>query len=177
TCCGVYTTQTWPNIGIPYVMTDNVNVGSASSPTLTISAGTELRFGADLAFSVGSPGDSGTLIAVGTAEAPIRFIPDALSPTKGHWRGLHFWYAGGSKLDYVTVTHAGAAGSVGTGNVNVYRELGAFVTNSTFKNSSGCGITVSSGDHADSTPVSTDYELATYKNTFDGNTGGLVCAN
>ena len=172
----VTTTQTWPNLGIPYVINDYVNVGGPSNPKLTLPEGTELRFGQDFDLEVGGS-QPGSLIAVGTAAAPIRFIPHTASPTSGHWRGLHFWDAGGSKLDHVIVTHAGASGSIGRGNVNVYREIGAFVTNSAFNNSSGCGITVSDGNTSGSSAVTTNFTLATYNNTFSGNTGANMCDN
>ena len=172
----VTTTQTWPNLGIPYVVNNFVRVGAASNPRLTLVAGTEVRFSQGYEIEVGGS-QPGSLVAVGTAAARIRFIQNTATPTQGHWRGLHFWDAGGSRLDYVTVTHAGEGGSIGTGNVNVYREIGGFVTNSALNNSSGCGITVSDGGYTGSTPVTTNFTLATYNNTFSGNTGANMCEN
>ncbi len=168
--------QTWPKLSIPYGINDFVNVGSASTPTLTLLAGTEVRFGRGYALTVGPDRDNrGVLDADGTEDAPIRFVPDATTPpTRGYWRGLHFWYALGSRLDNVIVTHAGAEGSVGTGNVNVYREIGLFVANSTLSDSSGCGITVSDGSRSGSTEVTTDF---TPYNTFVNNEGGAQCKN
>jgi hypothetical protein len=170
----VITTQTWPTLGIPYVIDSTVNVGSASTAQLTLPAGTELRFSQGVDFQIGS-NQPGALIAVGTTGAPIRFVPNAVTPTKGHWRGLHFWMAAGSQLDRVLVSHAGAGGSIGTGNVNVYREIGAFVTNSTLSESSGCGIEISSGSQTGSTAVTTNFLQASYTNTFPNNTGGRQC--
>ena len=172
----VTTTQTWPNLGIPYVINEYLEVGFSTSPTLTLPAGTELRFGADYELSVGV-GGPGALIAEGTVDAPIRFVPNTATPTKGYWRGLHFWDAAGSKLNHVRVSHAGASGSIGTGNLNVYREIGEFVTNSMFSDSSGCGITVSTGDHAGSTPVTTNFLATASNNTFSNNTAGRTCTN
>jgi hypothetical protein len=172
----VITTQTWPNLRIPYVVNGLVNVSSATTPKLTLLPGTELRFGQGQGLSVGAEGQPGILLAEGTSEEPIRFVPNALTPTKGHWRGLHFWYARGSLLDHVLVTHAGAAGSIGTGNLNVYREIDYFVVNSTLSDSSGCGLTVSEGHYADSTPVTTDHTKDTNL-TIINNEGGTVCKN
>lgn len=165
--------QTWPNLGSPYVLNGWVSVQAA----LTLLPGTEFRvMGANQGLEVGllTPG---ALIAMGTAEAPIRFVPATATPTKGHWSGLHFWNAGGSKLDHVIVTHAGAESSyaIGTGNVNVYREIGAFVSNSTLSDSSGCGITRASGSRFNTTQVTTDFTLATYNNTIVNNDGGAQC--
>ncbi|WP_309890697.1 hypothetical protein [Archangium sp.] len=175
----VLTTQTWPNLGanLYYELTATVNVGSASNPTLTLRPGTEVRFGIGDEFQIGAKGQPGALMAVGTTTAPIRFRPSALSPTSGHWRGLHFWQASGSKLDNVIVTHAGLTGSsgFGTGNVNVHQEMGGFISNSTFSDSSGCGISRSNGSYTGSTSVTTDFTLPAYNNTFTGNAGGAQC--
>jgi hypothetical protein len=176
-CCIVATTQTWPNLGIPYVVNAEVYVADNSSPTLTLSEGTELRFGADSGFQIGPGTTPGALKAVGTAAAPIRFVADTDPDTRGHWRGLHFWQASGSQLTYVTVSQAGAAGSIGTGNVNVYREIGAFMTHSTLSKSSGCGVTLSNGSRAGTVRVTTDFTNPDYSNTFSLNTGGSQCLN
>ena len=174
----VVESQTWPNLGIPYVInTQIIVIDSTSTTTLTLPAGTEIRFGQSASLQLGTTSLHGALSAVGTAEKPIRFIPNTATPTKGHWRGLHFWNAEGSRLDHVVVTHAGMTGSIGTGNVNVYRELGAFITRGTFSDSAGCGITVSTGSHTGSTAVTTDFTLATYNNSFTNNTGGAQCTN
>jgi hypothetical protein len=175
----VLTTQTWPNFGanVHYEISTPVNVGSASNPTLTLRPGTEVRFSIGDELQIGAKGQPGALIAVGTTAAPIRFRPNALPPTSGYWRGLHFWQASGSKLDHVIVTHAGLTGSggFGTGNVNVHQEIGGFITNSTFSDSSGCGVSRSNGSYTGSTSVTTDFTLAAYNNTFTSNAGGAQC--
>lgn len=168
----VRTSQAWPNLGLPYVL----NGWSRVEASLTLAPGTELRFAPDAGLEIGW-GTPGILIAMGTDEAPIRFVPDAVTPAKGHWNGLHFYNAEGSRLDHVVISHAGSTGGDGTGNVNVYREIGAFVTNSTLSNSSGCGITRSDGSRGGTTPVTTDFTLATYNNTFANNDGGAQCLN
>lgn len=174
----LFTSQTWPNFGIPYVLSSGLYVGSASNPTLTLQPGTELRFENRTGLFVGSNGTPGALKAVGTAGAPIRFVPNTANPDKGQtWRGLSFWLAEGSKLDHVVVSFGGIISQQGMGNVNVYREIGPFMTNSTFSDSAVCGVTVSDGRLEGSTPVTTDFTLATYKNTFINNEGGAQCTN
>ena len=178
---GVSTTQTWPNIGIPYVVRRSLNVGAPSNLgdlELTLAAGTELRFDQDTAVIVGlNPDRPGALRAEGTAAAPIRFVPNTANPTKGYWRGLHFWYAANSYLNYAIVTHAGRGGSIGTGNVNVYREIDTFVRRSTLSDSLGCGITRSTGSQTNSTPVTTDFTASNWANVFTNNDGGTQCDN
>lgn len=177
----VLTTQTWPNLGtnVYYVIRGNVDVGSASNPTLTLRPGTDVRFFPSSELRVGANGQPGALIAEGTATAPIRFQPAQLPPSPGAWRGIHFWEASGSKLDHVIVSHAGLKGTsgFGTGNVNVHQEIGGFITNSTFSDSSGCGLSRADGSYTDSTWVTTDFTLPAYNNTFANNAGGDQCTN
>ncbi|MBM7116146.1 Ig-like domain-containing protein [Archangium primigenium] len=124
--------QTWPKLGLPYVITNFVYVGSQSPPTLTLAPGTEVRFAPGAFLSVGTRVGNfpGKLIAQGTAQAPIRFVPDAASPAPGYWRGLHFGRADGSRLEHVEISHGGGTGEpgiyrlYGAGNLNIYREIG-----------------------------------------------------
>jgi hypothetical protein len=176
TCCTVNTSQTWPNLGVPYIIDFDVSVASSGGPTLTLMPGTEIRFGPGVDVQIGRD-QAGALIAVGTADAPIRFVPNTATPARGHWRGMHFWKAEGSKLDHVFVSHAGAEGSIGRGNVNLYNELGAILTNSTFTQSSFCGITISGGSQPGSTTATTDFTKAEYNNTFPSNSVGPQCIN
>ena len=174
----IRTSQTWPNFGIPYVIIRSINVGAESNPTLTLPPGTELRFEQGTGLWIGSDGVPGVLNALGTAEAPIRFVANAADPVKGQtWRGLSFWLADGSKLDHVSISYGGIVGQQGMGNLNVYREIGPFVTNSTFSESNVCGVTVSDGSLPGSTPVTTDFTLAAYQNTFINNDRGDQCLN
>jgi hypothetical protein len=46
--------QTWPNLGIPYIVNDFVQIQGTTSPTLTLSAGTMLRFGPNYGLFVGA---------------------------------------------------------------------------------------------------------------------------
>jgi hypothetical protein len=84
--------QTWPNPGIPYVVNDEVGVAGDTSPTLTIPAGTELRFGAGAALITGYGGMNGGLIVEGedTPTGRVRFTADAdaASAKPGHWMGV-----------------------------------------------------------------------------------------
>jgi hypothetical protein len=175
----VRSSQTWPNFGIPYVIAFTTYVRSVFNPTLTLLPGTELRFEKGTGLLIGgSDGTPGVLKAVGTAEAPIRFVPNAADPEPGQtWRGLSFWMAEGSKLDHVLISHGGIVGQQGMGNLNVYREIGPFVTNSTFSKSIVCGVTVSDGSQPGSTRVTTDFTLPAYNNTFVFDEGRAQCNN
>jgi hypothetical protein len=83
-------TGTWLNHGVPYVVTDDIDVGDATnSPTLTIEAGCTIAFNADVELACGYSA-SGSIIAVGTATAPITFT-SASDTTPGFWRDIVFW--------------------------------------------------------------------------------------
>jgi hypothetical protein len=166
----VTTTQTWPQLGVPYIIAQSVQVGSPPAyPTLTLTAGTELRFQQDGDLFV----QDGALVVAGTAKAPVRFVPHSDAPTKAFWRGVHVYVnSAGTRIDHAHISHAGAYGRGLQGNLNVYGDPGEFVTNSTFSNGGACGIMVSAYSGA-----TTDFTLPTYNNTFLNNTGASQCSN
>jgi len=165
----VTTTQTWPALGVPYILAESLYVGYGStSPTLTLAAGAELRFPKDSVLTVGQWG-AAALVVAGTAQAPVRLVPNTSTPTKGFWGGVHLFNAG-NRLDYAFISHGGAGSSSLRGNLNVYQEDGGFVTHSTFSDSSACGLMVSTQ------AVTTDFTLPQYNNTFLNNTSAPQCA-
>jgi hypothetical protein len=173
---GISETQTWTNLGLPYLLTGGVIVGYTTNPTLTLAPGTEFRVAQGALLLVGHyTNRPGALVAAGTADAPIRFIPDSASAPNGYWSGIHFWNAMGSRLDHVLVTHGGAgnpdyAGIIGSGNLNVHKDLGNFVTNSTFKNGQDCAVTVDSG-------IRTKFSDPSFNNVFTDNPNDSQCFN
>ncbi|WP_224369840.1 Ig-like domain-containing protein [Hyalangium versicolor] len=181
----VTTSQTWPNLGVPYQLITTLDLGlaigltvaSPSAPTLTLSPGTEFQMPAEGYISIGAQDENGALVpgklkAEGSAQAPIRFVPASASPTKGFWSGLFFYGPSGSALDYVTVTHAGLPlyGFMGGGNINVFSSMGFFVNHSTLSDSSGCGVAidVSSG-------LVVDLSMPSLGNVFTNNDGEAQC--
>jgi hypothetical protein len=60
------------------------------------------------------------------------------------------------------------------GNLNLYKEQGGIVTHSTFSDSSTCGIMVSTSSGSTG-PVTTDFTLPAYGNTFLDNTTAPQC--
>ncbi len=73
----------WSNYGVPFLLNQGIVVQNGSRLTLT--AGTELRFGFGQRIRVSTNSEEGTLVAVGTPEAPIRMVPNGGS---GNWDGL-----------------------------------------------------------------------------------------
>lgn len=175
----VLTSQTWPRLGEPYLLEGTVQVGGRADtygPVLKLLPGTELRFAPEAGLVMGPNGSSGGLSAVGTPEEPILFGPDPDTSSRVPWLGLTFWFAPVSTLSYAVITGGGMPELAAHGNLNVLRELGAFVTHTTLRGSAGCGATLSRGQDSRGSPVLTDFTYPGYHNTFLDNAGGAQCA-
>lgn len=180
---GVAQSQTWRNLNVPYLVTDVIRVGYTNKTELTIEPGTEIRFTPNAGIAVGiDPDRPGALIAKGTAEAPIKFVPDSSSASFGYWYGLHFWRSTNSALNHVIITHGGQQGDptegfLSKGNINVYREQGPFITNTTLMRANYCAIVVSKGTRADTTQVTTNFFDPIYNNTASYNIADVQCVD
>lgn len=114
---------TLKDLGAPYYFYfDRVRVTDqtgASTPTLTLEPGVELRFDDYLAVGFDNPGISsapGKLIAVGTATRPIVFTSSKVTRAAGDWPGIWLANAAGSRLENVRIEYAGGANSVSSSN-------------------------------------------------------------
>lgn len=143
-----------PNLGVPYRILGTLDTVESS---MTIAAGTHFIMSADSQIEFGWNGNSATVIAEGTAAAPIRFT--GLDEIAGYWRGLIIGsnVVSASKLDYVEVGHAGAA------CLTVHNPV--IVTNSTFHDCTGYGVLKDADDVSDYTLTNT------FTSTGTGNVG------
>jgi hypothetical protein len=119
--------DTMRNLGYPYRIRGELKVAHENAlvsddvSTLTIEPGVTLRLEdyAGSGVTIGSgDGNLGRLVAVGTAEEPIRFESAAEVPAAGDWLGLYFGnpVATGNQLEYVEIAHAGGfSGAQGWG--------------------------------------------------------------
>lgn len=150
----------WKKANVPYLI-ETAAVIDVKQP-LTIEPGTEITFGPDAGLGIY---DQGSINAIGTASAPIIF--NSKENVQGFWRGVHVETNSiDNEFAYVTVDNAGSnyvyccndkAGLILKGGQMV-------VSNSTFKNSGGCGITVKSSGN-----------LTESNNTFNNNAEGDLC--
>jgi hypothetical protein len=131
---------TWPALDVPYLVTTDT----------TLTADTVIAAGAKLVFKAGTQleiSSNGSLVAVGTAAAPVVFTCE--KPLTGCWNGL-LWYSALnpiSKLDYVTVSYGGGkaySASFSPANITVHNSA-LSVTNSTISNSGSYGMFWDSG--------------------------------
>lgn len=116
--------DTYVNRGLPYHQLGLLYVGPGEAngtATLTIEPGVTVAFEerAGSGIRIGSqPTQTGSLVAVGTAEKPITFTSGKDTKAAGDWVSLYFKSptASGSKISYAKVEYAGArSGSNGFG--------------------------------------------------------------
>jgi hypothetical protein len=115
TGAGILASETLPARGVPYHVEHGAN-GSMriEQGTFTIEPGVTLQFAAGMSFEIthatGTDLSPATLVAVGTAAAPITFTSEAPVPAPGDWQGLWFGQIanGANRLDHVKIAYAGA---------------------------------------------------------------------
>ena len=161
--------ETWPNPGIPYLLTTGISVAASTSPVLTLAPGVELRFAPGAQVSVGGLA-TGAFQAVGTDAAPIVLRGQYEFP--GAWMGVSLGplASAATVLDHVIVDYAGADdGHVATA-IRIARDYGEIIRHTLIRRSGGCGITRLSG-----ASWSTDFTAPQLGNTFDSNSGPDQC--
>ena len=130
---------TWRHLGVDYCVEEGIHVeGTAETPaSLTLEAGTTLRFGGGKFITVGSEG-AGTLTIQGTEASPVRLLPWTAN-LAGEWRGVQFLGAtlGEDVLEHVEIEYAG--GGTNRGTVDV-RSGAVTLREVTVRHSESCGL-------------------------------------
>ncbi len=130
---------TWNNLGAPYEVLESVQVQDDSAPTLTIAPGVSMYFAEDAYLSVGDEAQ-GSLMVVGTAEAPILFSSAKAVQGPGDWQGLLVNLdAIAATFEYVHVEYAGQSFNVPNSGCCaetslLVRDGDVAITNSSFSN-------------------------------------------
>jgi hypothetical protein len=170
----VLESQTWPDLGVPYLISSDVKVAGPGSPVLTLEAGVTLRLEAGVAFKVGEE-HPGALQAVGTEQKPITFTAHSAVPEPGFWTGLFFYPQAlrTSRLTHAVVEYAGGYNGLHyKGNVMILADRGPIVTSSQLRHSGQCGIVRYQWDDL---AFSTDFTDAALGNTFQDIPGSAQC--
>ncbi|MGA8311276.1 MAG: right-handed parallel beta-helix repeat-containing protein [Terriglobales bacterium] len=109
TVSGYITTDTpWQSSNTYYVSGDvTVNNGV----TLTVQAGTQVKFGSGTALIISS---GGILKAIGSTTSTITFSASSTSPTTGFWSAIRLDSGASSTISYAAITYGGSVGSQGS---------------------------------------------------------------
>lgn len=106
---------TWPNPGVPIQLAQQVSVDAANDASeravLTLSPGTELRFGPDGKLTIGYYRNAG-LVARGTADAAITFT-SAEAREAGAWSGVEVFARGEADVERAAFEFGGKAEGAG----------------------------------------------------------------
>jgi len=134
---------TWPNYGVPFVITTNDMTIDAGT-TLTLTPGITLKFESNRLLLV-----NGQLIADGTTGQHVIFTSSNSVPAAGNWKGIYFGSTStGSILDYCEVRYAGGSyfyvGAWRTAGVLAYGSSPT-ITNCTIKNNNNYGVYTDGG--------------------------------
>ena len=161
--------ETWPNPGIPYLLSSGLSVAASTNPVLTLAPGVDLRFAPGGILSVGGLAP-GALQAVGTDGAPIVFRSQYDFP--GAWMGVDIGPHASTPtlLDHVVVDYAGADDGHLATAIRIAQDYGEIIRHTLIRRSGGCGITRLSG-----ASWSTDFTAPALGNTFDSNAGPDQC--
>jgi hypothetical protein len=156
--------HTWLNQGVPYKMSGTMRIGSPNGTTLTINAGTVLKFESSTGIQVAYWDDnSGKIICNGTDDNIVTFTSASPSPQKGDWDGIYFYKnVAGSKLNHCLIDYAGNNEYQGAVSLDNSGNNTITISNSTISNSASYGITVDENS-------SIDYSTVTFINNNNDN--------
>ena len=134
---------TWKNLGTTVAVTDDIRVEGASTPTLTIPAGSVFKFAAGTGVRIGYS-NPGSLIVNGTATSKVMFTSLNANPVAGDWVGIVVW-TGSASFRYTTIDYAGSD----KGAVSVVGDSTTLdVQSCTLSNSASYGIGIPCGSTA-----------------------------
>ncbi len=159
-------TGTWPNLGVPYLITSDVSIGdNSTNPVLTIAPGTTIQLQTDIEFYCGYTA-SGGLIADGTA-GRITFTSSVPTPSRGNWYSVGFYEQTISTSKLVNCDILWGGGD-GYGNVRI-DDARPTITGCHIAHSSSWGI------HLQGDPANLpDPAQLRADNTFEDNASGDV---
>ena len=152
-CYSIVTPNTIWQLGASPYFVSTLNIASGAS--LTLQPGVKLQFVSSTALNVQS---GGSLKAIGTPEAPIRFVRSTTLNNTENWAGIVANTGSTVQLDNIEVREAGSSGAAITANVPIQ------LNHSTIIFSAGAGLKKAAAD-------TTDYLTG---NTFTNNAGADI---
>lgn len=134
------TAQTWKNLGVPYIVTDELDIDG----NLTIAPGTTFKFEANGWIEIGYFGVTTFTADGGSATTPITFTSNAATPNAGAWKGIVIYdnTQTNSKMNFCVIDYAGQS-PTNMGALLMNESTSITFTNNTIRNSAGYGINMS----------------------------------
>ncbi len=132
--------------------------GDDSVTSLTLTAGAQLKFAANLYLYMyvgSSSGDPGALVAQGTVDDPVIFTSNADEPDAGDWGGLYFYNTTDDDLtvlEYCDIQYAGLSG----GQAIYMYHSSPDISHTDISDSLGYGINIYDGEPLISNSVISD---------------------
>jgi hypothetical protein len=136
------TTTVWTNPSIPIAVTSDLNIDGASTPSLTLGAGINLKFADGIALGVGNTA-GGKLVISGTTASHVTLTSQDAAPVAGAWAGIEVFGSSKATISYADVRYGGSNTLNSKGNLSLLAATSAgqvTVDHSTFNNSKGWGI-------------------------------------
>ncbi len=153
-------TGTWQNQGVPYIIGDNVTVGSDAGAYLTVAPGTVVQFTTDRHIAIGhtKPG--------GFKADSVTFTSAATTPQRGDWHGLWFYDRATDAECRLTSCRVEYGGGDGYGNIWI-EDAVPTITGCYIAHSAGWGIYLEGSEYPDPDELEAN-------NTFEDNASGNV---
>ncbi|HTW92243.1 MAG TPA: Ig-like domain-containing protein [bacterium] len=131
---------TWRNLGVPYILSGDVEVAAPTGPVLTIEAGDTIKLASGVELYCGNT-NPGAIAAVGTVTSPIIFTSAVPSSQFGDWRdiGLYSGTTNATRFVYCNFTYGGEAGS-GHGEIYIEGNTNATMDHCDIRYSADYGI-------------------------------------
>jgi len=157
---------TWPELGVPYVISDVYVYDSTSNPVLTIESGTEIRFKNLGRLRIGNVGVPipARIVADGTS-GRIKFTSAAASPAPGNFYGVYVYgnQIGESEFKSCDFSYGGQNGDC----LLYVKNSNPVITGCDFGYSAGWGISFKTASAPDTMALKA-------ANTFHDNTLGNI---
>jgi hypothetical protein len=147
--CGDVCSETWTAAGNPYIVTCDVRVYNAAiNCTLTIEAGTEVRFDNDTQLLIHVEDN---LVVNGTSGSPVTFTSNSGTPASWDWLGIRMSTDASATLDYANVLYTrvgiGASGGSLTVSGGTFEHNGISAINVSGMTTSITGVTFQNNDN------------------------------
>jgi hypothetical protein len=130
---GITTTGTWLNQGVPYILSQDLDIGGDTGPVLTIAPGTVIKLTPGHVISLGYT------VQAGLIADSVTFTSSADNPQSGDWYGIWFW--GEATDSHCRLTNCTIAYGGGDDYGNIWvQDAVPTISGCTIRDSKGWGV-------------------------------------